>query len=274
MEEHIFTNSFNLKYSKKEIQVEFNKVKDKLLKRYIKNITILILMISFAPSTIISYFFQFSDLKSFKMIMCFSYFITFSSLIMTFLTFFSKNLKLMKIINYVNYFFFIIIILNVRYSLVNFAKLDIIVVFFLVWAEVVTRFVFILYEVFTFCELSILNFLSAMFMWAIYFPVGQPNFLQKDLLIDGVNSICLIIVVLFCFISERNRKLAFYYKYKIEKKAQWLDNVLDNMKTGFLSIKGDKITYVNNYLENLLNSWKGKIDNKFDISSQGKTLKN
>jgi hypothetical protein len=269
MEQKIFTNLYNLKYSKQEIEVEFNLVKDKLLKKYIKTITILTFLISFGPSIVISNLFSFSELKSFKMIMCFSYFMNFSCLIMTFTTFLSKNIKFMKIIIYLNYYFILFFILNIRYPLVHFVKSDIMYIFFLVCADVFIRTLWIIYEIFTFLELFTLNLLSAISMWAIYTPVGEAKMLQIDFLISGVNSICLIIVILFGFISERNQKKAFYFKYKTERKAQWLDNVLDNMKTGFLSIKGEKITYVNNYLEKLFDAWICKT-NKIDHIYSGK----
>jgi hypothetical protein len=255
MEEKFFKRWYNLKYVQEEIEVAFNSNKKKNIKKYSRIITTIIFLASCLPSIEISFLFEFFEQNNFKMIMCLSYFVNFVTLIMTVTTFLSNNTKVFKIIIYIEYYFIVFIFLNIRYPLVHFLNYDIAIMYLLMWIDAVLRFLWMILEINTFSECFVLNGLSIISIWVLYAPVGDSKTLQRNMILLSTYSSCLIIVILFGNIIERHRKKAFYFQYKAERKAQWLDNVLDNMKTGILSIKGEKISYINKYFEKFLDVW-------------------
>jgi hypothetical protein len=271
MGEKIFNHWYTLKYSQEKIEVEFNLNKEKLIKKYIRMITIIIFLASCGPSIEISFLFNFYQKNNFLMIMSVSYVVNFMYFIMAITTFISKNLKILKIIIYLDYYFMVFIFINTRYPLYHFLNYDIIIFYLFICVELILRVLWMMCGVNTFLEFLTLNVLSIISTWVFYAPVGDPNTPQKNTIVLSVYSFSFIIVTLFSYLIKRHQKNAYFFQYRAEKKVQRLDNVLDNMKTGILSIKGEKITYINNYLEKLLDLW---IDNskKLDPLQNGKKI--
>jgi hypothetical protein len=63
----------------------------------------------------------------------------------------------------------------------------------------------------------------------------------------------LLLIVVFCYIVERNLKLLFYYKCKISTKNQWLRSTLDKLQNGLLILDKENLHFCNEYFNKNLN---------------------
>lgn len=57
---------------------------------------------------------------------------------------------------------------------------------------------------------------------------------------------------------DRQQKLAFYFNWQAEAKAKWLNNVFENLNSGFVSFKDGSINNINSFLKNQVE----KLNNK------------
>ena len=104
------------------------------------------------------------------------------------------------------------------------------------------------YYLLSFYEVSILNFLSCCTIFSIvpYITPREENVRGYEDL--RMYAVILIFVSTFCYILERQLRISFYYSWTAEKKAKWLSNVLNNLNSGFVSFKSDKIAFINIFM--------------------------
>lgn len=58
------------------------------------------------------------------------------------------------------------------------------------------------------------------------------------------------------YVITRQVKLKFYYYYQLELKNKWYENILDNLASGFIHIKDNKVEFLNKSLLNLAEKYK------------------
>jgi hypothetical protein len=69
-------------------------------------------------------------------------------------------------------------------------------------------------------------------------------------------TVGLIVATTFSYFIEKERKGSFYYSDHDNLKTKWLSSILDKMNTGYISIKDDKIFFINSCSTQKFNSWK------------------
>jgi hypothetical protein len=144
--------------------------------------------------------------------------------------------------------------INYRYAVTHFSSADATVFNLLVTVEMILRLTWIIFGLLGFCEMMILNFVTAALLWSIYFPIGYDNGdFMSYVFLRLVHTILLGFVTIFSYFYEKKDKTSFHYLYLFESKYKWFSNIFDNMNTGFLSLKGNKISYINQSLNQTIN---------------------
>jgi hypothetical protein len=262
-EEKIFKSFLNLDYLNNNIEKEHQINRENLIKKYLKYLTIFIGLLSVANSIQISFFFKYSFSVNFYKILCMSYLFTAVYIVFTTLVFvYSENTKFSKIINFLNYYFLVFIFINLRFPLTRFTEVNLIFFFSLLCLELIFRLVWANMGILTFKQHLILNFISIISIFSVYVPSSSDNERFKSLILMLAITFTLIVSIIFSYFLERHMKKEFYLNYNDKLKTKWFSNVLENMNTGFLSIKNGKVSYINKFLNEKFRKLKYLKSNK------------
>jgi hypothetical protein len=267
MEETIFRNCFTLKFKKSEIENEYQKKRDArlfALNRYI----ILCLVILNILSTILTLKYTEIETTSFWTLLRFSAIISTSIYaILFFVCFLSKNLKILRWCHYLAYILILFSYANIINTLTYKVKVNSFLIYIISIVEMLIRMCSNVFLIQSFLENFTLNFLTCILLWVTYMPVIDKVFIIISTYSFLIYSTTFIILIGFSYVMEKQQKNTFYFQYSHMKKLEWLTNVLENMNTGFLSIRGDKITYMNSFLQNKLTKIKHS-PNKINLSNR------
>lgn len=249
MTEQIFESKLTLKYLKNEIEEKYRSDGDTKLMNSNKAIIFSILIASIADTILNSCFIDTNVLNEmFQTVLITTYLTTCIMITFTFIAIFSKNIRLIRWIHYFTYFILVFIFVNFRYTIFRVAKINTVVFYFLVIIEITIRLIWVIIGLQSFLECLMLNGMSIVFMWALYPPVFPKEIFYDGMINYMVYSTALLVCIVFSYVLERQQKLAFYFNWVAEKKAAWLASVFENMNAGFISIRGDTITYINSFL--------------------------
>jgi hypothetical protein len=171
-------------------------------------------------------------------------------LIFLFLSCFCKNIKLLRWIHYFNFYLQIFIAIGFRYTIIRFSKVEIFVLFYLYLIDIVIRLVWVLLFIQTFIESFIWNLLSILTIWLTIPFLFSADVYNTAMTNFSSYTCALLVVIAFSYVLSRQQKRAFYFHWMADRKANWLTSVFENMNTGFISIKGEKISYINSFMLN------------------------
>ena len=147
MSQQIFKSCFSLEYNNKDMEQQYIQNREVKITKYIKLITILILILSIGNSIQISFFFSQFDNFNFQAVMIMSYLITFICLVKLILVFiFICKIKILKVVNYSNLFLLIFLLINFRYPIIRFYGVSPIVFYIILILEMSLRFVWFILE--------------------------------------------------------------------------------------------------------------------------------
>lgn len=268
--ERIFKSSFRLNYLNKEIEKEYVLKKQEKMEKFGTIITLTVLVLCIISSTSVSLFYAYYERVSFKAIISTSYLTTFASLSLTVFHFiFRKNLIFQKVVQYCNYIFLVFVFDNIRYPLFHYVSIEDILVYLFLLVEMTIRLLWTLFSIFGFIENFSLNLASVVIIWVVYGPVSLKQNLTSNELIILAYTLTVLIIILFCYFLEKQRKTAFYFYQNSESRAKWLSNILDNINGGDLSIKSGSVKYMNRIFREIVDSELGLINSSNDeINSQ------
>ena len=267
MNDNIFNNNFKLRFNNKEVEVDFQKMKDEKFIYFNKWIIIFSLCSAVAVSIFQAFYFEaFDKYIFFKFNSITTLLAAFMYLIFVIASYRCKNLIILKWLHYVLFYFQIFVIMAFRFAIIRIVNVSPILLFFQYFFEIIVRLVCVILFLHSFLESLILNTLSLLTVWIVIPSLFPPdNF--KDEMINTLAYSCVLFSVMgIAFILERQQKLAFYFFWLADNKAKWLTNVFDNLNSGFLSIKGGKISFINSFFLTRMKKLKTKtglaIDNE------------
>lgn len=251
MKDKIFKSCFNLQFTKKETEAEYENHKCGLIKKYILLYSFLMLLFAFGTSITASIYLEKFYLRvDFRITTYTSYFISIIYIVFLIISAFVKNPQVLKYMNYVNYYLITFIFVNFRYGLVNWIKVDIIIFYAINTFEIVVRVSWLLIGLLGFLESVLLNTLIILSNWIYYVPIQRDEFTFYFLI---AHTIVYVIVISFSYSCEYQQRKSFYFILVANKKNKWFSNIFENMNTGFISVKDGKIKYINKFmLENLI----------------------
>lgn len=262
---NIFLNFWQSRFRNPETELDYQKMRDDKLKEYKKIILCSLLLKSVCCSVFNSFFIEYfntSNVTKYNFISC--YFTTVIYLILLLFGWNSNKTRYLRWILYIIYFFKVLFINSTRSIILTCSNINIVFLNFAYFLELNCRMMWATYYLLSFYELLLLNFLS---LAAIFSIVPYISHFETN--IKGLEDLKTYVFILtfvssFCYVLERQLRISFYYSWTAEKKAKWLSNVLNNMNSGFVSLKCDKIAFINIFLLKYLKIF--KMNNKLPRS--------
>jgi hypothetical protein len=118
--------------------------------------------------------------------------------------------------------------------------------------EIIVRLIWVVGFIHSFIESLILNLMSVTTVWLII-PILIPEKYYDDEIKNTVNyTLVIIAVIAISYLLERQQKEAFYYRLQADAKVRRLTNSFENLKSGFVSLKNGKISFINKHLKDIL----------------------
>lgn len=266
MEEAIFRNCFTLKYKKSEIEDEYQKKRDARLLALNRYFMIFLVLLNIF-STILLLKNTESEASLFWILARHTGIISTSFYsVLILICLFSKNLKILRWCHYLAYLMILISYANIYVTLSFHIKVSSFIMYVLVIIEMQIRISSNIFLIQSFLEIFILNSINCGLLWLVYIPVIDPQFRVNSTYSFLIYTITYVFLIGFSYLIENQLKNTFYFQYTHLKKLEWLTNVFENMNTGFLSIRGLKITYMNSFLQNKLSKIK-LSQNKTNLSN-------
>jgi hypothetical protein len=273
---NIFFNLFQFTFCNSSTESDYQKMREEKLKFYNKIILCVMLLETVMCTLFNSFFLESYHINNvFKFDIISSYIDTILYLVLLFIGWYSENIRLIRWIHYLTYYLKIFFTISTRHIIIyytNFAD-SILSVFYLY--EINFRLIWVLFYVHSFYENFFLNLFSIATLYLTYPFLSTYEENSKGMQDIKTYSFFLLSVCCFCYILERFLRTSYYYNWSSVKKAEWLSNVLDNMNSGFISLKGGKITFINIFLLKYLKKLKfhcklesQRNDHQMGISNQ------
>jgi hypothetical protein len=257
----IYKSFFNLNFDKCDIEVDYLKYKNQLLLQRSKYSVGILLVLSLIADIDLSIFWgdQFGN-RNFLGVTISSYLITIFYSIFLIFTICCKNLHFLKMLNYFTFFLITFVLVFMRYPIVHY-KLNEEMLNYLFFAiDIVFRLIWVFMGNISYLEslgISLID-IALLFMWA---GLSQtPENLKSAMIRNSAYSVTILLVGILAYLFEALNRRGYYYNHYIQKKNEWLMNVLENMNTGFISVKEGKIRYINKFLESKIENIKEFTD--------------
>jgi hypothetical protein len=246
---NIFFNAFQFTFCNSCIESDFQKMRDEKLKFLNKFILCIMLFQTVLGSVFISFFLEHYNTNNvFKFHFISTYIDTLLYLILLFIGWNAKNIKLIRWIHYMTYYIKIFFTISSRNIMLYFLKVDnsIFSMFFLY--ENIFRLIWVLFYVHSFYENLFLNMLTiaTLYLTVPFLSTYEEN--AKGMEEIKNYSFFMVSISFFCYLVERFLRITYYHTWSAGKKAEWLSNVLNNINSGFISLKGGNISFVNIFL--------------------------
>jgi signal transduction histidine kinase len=257
----IFHSLFTLTYNNKDIEASYQKILSKNLRR--RNIIYILLTLAMLIiSTILFWLFDDSsqNLYFFKIL---SLTVSGTLIIILIILLIYKNSKITKIISYINFYLLLYQEILLK-SYFLYIEADVTIVGLLMCL----LYLYILTWYYT-CTIDFLpgcliTFAKCLSYYIIMGPIIPLKFHFRIALIE----ITMIKVCMFSYFYVYEKRKSFYY-YKIaETHRHWYHSVLENMKTGFISLTRDgDVMYINKSLQKHLDNILSKENTNVETQS-------
>lgn len=169
----------------------------------------------------------------------------------------SKSIRLVRWIHFLTYYLKIYFTISTRHIIIYCTNVDTTTIFSVFYLyEINFRLIWVLFYIHSFYQNLILNILSiaSLYLTIPFFTINEVN--SKAMIDIKTYSFFLMSVSCFCYILERSLRTSYYYNWSARKKAEWLSNVLNNMNSGFISMKEGEVSFINIFLLNYLKKLK------------------
>jgi hypothetical protein len=256
--EEMFDSKINLKFRDEKTEVDFQKMKESKFFIFNKWIVLFSFISAVAVAILQSTNFdrKFEEYVFFKFNIMMNFIAIFIYFIFLFFAFFSKNLTVLRWIHYILFYFQIFVIMGFRFEIFKKLNSTSTLIFFQYLIEMFVRLVWVILYLQSFLESLVLNSLVILTVWlTIPFMYPTENF-QDEMINSLAYSCVLFMVIVIAYIIEIQQKKAFYFLWQADSKAKWLTSILDNLNSGFVSIKNGKIKYINSFFINHLDKLK------------------
>jgi signal transduction histidine kinase len=155
-----------------------------------------------------------------------------------------KHNRLQEWVTYLNYILIFPLALYYRYFIINILELDIYVFFLLFVSEMIIRMMWFMLGCIGF-KTGVYLHIITMILKLSLFSIITPNEVYYR---TSIYNIILICVNLLSYFYCKERKISFYYNIMLKLKNEWYKNIIDNMNSGFISIRDGQVEYCNKTL--------------------------
>jgi signal transduction histidine kinase len=241
----IFNSRITLSFRDKYYNMKYDQEMIASRKKY--NIFTSVLLTCVSITFTIPMIIKYSQLKEefnshYSAILC--YISTCLMLALTTICIIISNSNIQKWLTYLNYITIHLVFSNLRYYCLFMLKTDISIFTLLFTFEIIVRlamFVVCLIDfvpgVYLQVIIVIINFsiFSSILPLAIYFRFS-------------VYAILMLLMSVMSYFFARERKMCFYWNLCLKIKNSWYESIIDNMNSGFISIKDGEVQYYNKTL--------------------------
>jgi signal transduction histidine kinase len=247
----MFNSVITLKFKDRYYETQYKEDKYLFRKKY--NIILSIILLCFSISISIGMLIEYPYLKeqfslNYSTIFCF---ITgLLNIILVFLCIFIKSNKVQEWLTYVNYMMILPIFTIMRYFITWAVNLDMYVYVFIFFVELILRLIWFVLGLIDFVPGIYLQVLTIVANFGFFSVLITLPFYYRFSIYTFI--LIFISVLSYFFILEQKR--SFYYNFSLKLKNEWYESIIDNMNSGFISIKDKEVQYYN---KTLLSFFKG-----------------
>jgi signal transduction histidine kinase/CheY-like chemotaxis protein len=155
-----------------------------------------------------------------------------------------KNKVLQTWVSYINYLLTTLISANYRFFLVFVLKVDLTTMTFIFMTELILKFLWYFLGFVDWVD-GVLVMIVGLMVNCIIMGFLQPIFVYYR---TSIYSATIVISTLLSYFYIRERKRSFYFNTLLRVQNEWYKSILDNMSSGFISLKGKQVQYFNKTL--------------------------
>jgi hypothetical protein len=252
--DEIFNSRLRLDFKEKKTKDEYAKYFQNTSSKFSTYLTVSLALFSFFISIYLSVkkYGKEDSMNEYKIHYYISLSLTAGYFVLIPFNFYFRKKKNITVLNFINYTLFCFEVYFLQFSVLgnnNIYGIDISEVYANFLFEIFIRMIIISLNLFHFFHALLMNLLimSSLFTLA-YFEIYSDIFPQiRNILV--VYTSFNIFLFLFSFYVERKEKTLFYYKNKFIEIKKREKETLDNVDTGIIRIKENKIYYINQTLQ-------------------------
>jgi signal transduction histidine kinase len=258
----MFESKITLKYESKDLEREYTTMRLKTLK--LINIIFSSITLVFSIANVILFSFKDSNDNSFVHSKYTTYIATCCISVVFLLSVFTTNPKVQIFISYFNFFFELYPFFCLRFYLNTFHGTVVIYQTLIYTLQLLFRLLWFLTNALDFFEGSLT---AAIKLLVVYISFGSltPLKLHYEYTIHGTIMI-MQFVIIYLYVYEK--KKAFYYNTKLKKQNVWYDSIVQNMDSGFVKSKSERIIFMNESLYNKVKMFQGLDQIDLDLLRQ------
>jgi hypothetical protein len=168
------------------------------------------------------------------------------SVIITLLCVFIKGNKFQEWLTYLNYILIIFVFSNARYYFVwiSQTQIDLLLYTLIFVIEMTFRLIWFVLGLIDFVPGVYLQVISIVFNLCIMSPISPFPFMFRM----AIYNCILILTTIMTYFYIKEKKSSFYYNLSLKLKNEWYESIIDNMNSGFISIKDKEIQCYNKTL--------------------------
>jgi signal transduction histidine kinase len=245
MSYNMFNSIFTLRFRDSYYETKYIEEKYAFRKKYNIILSLILTCISVAIS--ICFILYIEQLKkyfaAFYMVMiCFV--TTLINIIVTLLCIFIKGNRLQEWLTYINYMliYFTFILMRLYFNWI--LKIDILTYALVMVVEVIFRLTWSMLGLVDFVPGSYLQIANVVFTFALYGPIFPLKYYYSF----SIYTVILVLTSSLSYFFIREQKKSFYYNLSLKHKNEWYESIIDNMNSGFMSIKDNEVQYYNKTL--------------------------
>jgi signal transduction histidine kinase/CheY-like chemotaxis protein len=241
----IFNSRITLSFRDKYYEMKYNQEITATRKKY--NILTSVFLTCISIAFTIPMILEYSNLKEqlnsrYSAMLC--YISTGLVFILTTSCIFIKNHSFQKWLTYLNYVAIFFVFSNLRYYCLYVLKTDIFIYTLLFIIEMKFRLMLFVVGLIDFVPGVYLQLIQVVFNISIFSPIlPQALFFRFS-----IYAFLMMLMNLMSYFFACERKRSFYWNLSLKIKNSWYESIIDNMNSGFISIKDKEIQYHNQTL--------------------------
>jgi hypothetical protein len=166
------------------------------------------------------------------------------SIIITLLCIVIKGNKFQEWLTYISYILILFVFSNLRYYLVWIIQIDILIYALTFVIELIVRLMWFEFGLIDFVPGVYLQIIGMVLNLCIFAPIIPVHYYFRF----SIYNCILVLTSIMSYFLIREQKRSFFYNFSLKLQNQWYESIIDNMNSGFISIKDKEIKYFNKVL--------------------------
>jgi signal transduction histidine kinase/CheY-like chemotaxis protein len=156
----------------------------------------------------------------------------------------AKSNTFQKWLTYLTYIVILLVFSNFRYYCIFVLKIDMLIYTLIFVIEMKFRLIFFVTGLIDFVPGVYLQLIVIITSVSIFAPIIPLNLYFRM----SVYACLLVLTSAMSYFFSKERKRSFYFNLSLKIKNDWYESIIDNMNSGFISIKDKEIQYYNKTL--------------------------